>query len=366
MNKKIIFVGMLILIAAFSISGCSALKATDTAKAALTDYYGYYNDEKIDKCIDMLDDGVIDDLGSMDDTETIYYSRRYLLGEVEEFNLQSFDSDGNFNQVSVVLEVSTKYENCDNFVNEQYVFSVSGDDVMIIGFELDPEPVPDQMIKEYFESYTDLRKVQNMYIPYVIGAEGLFDKAAVQMQADYAYASGGNYKSHEITDFYYNYQKLDWGDDIYYIMQLYAGLKFENEDFSLYAEISRQDNKVRFNYLEYYPKSAYEVLGKYYDNLKNGNTRAILNMYAPGFFEISTMTADEWEKGVLKVYASDYGKMIDYSISSWDYSIISYNNQDIEVYGFYVTTEFEGGVFDEYILIAKGETERAIVGHQIN
>ena len=366
MKSKTILLSMVVFILfTVSISGCSAFNAAELAEETLIEYYKLYNEEEIDKCNEMFDDSIIEDIGDEDLAEVIFTSRRYLLGKVISHNVLSFDSDSSSKEAQVVLSVETEYENAEEVIEEEYIFHLEGDKVKIIGIDIGGDPIVSQLVNEYFSDYTDMEEVKKFYIPYVVNNAELFNEDSVSILADYAYESGGEYASHNIEEFNYYYDKLDWTDTTYFLAQILAEMEFDKEKFMLYAEISKEDDDVKFNYLEYYPLDAYNIVDNYYNNIANKDTNSIMGMYSEEFFESSEISQEEWETSILDSLVNDYGAFTDYAIYTWEYSTISFNNQDFEVYSFLIATEFENVTFEEHLTIIKGKTNKAVIGHQI-
>ena len=66
--KKNLYAALALLLALIlGLSGCSAIKASNQAKDMLDEYFTLWNDEKIDDCVDMFSDDIIDE---NDDKET--------------------------------------------------------------------------------------------------------------------------------------------------------------------------------------------------------------------------------------------------------------------------------------------------------
>ncbi len=365
-RNKVLFFAAIFLSAALALSGCSALRASNQAKDMLEEYFSVYNNGDIDECVDMFGDAIIDDVGDKDTTEVVFYSRRYLLGEVEKSKVTSFDSNGVFGEVQVTLEVEVYYKNVADAVHEEYNFLLSSGDMEIVGIDFGEQkyPIADEMIAEYFTKLDDISKIKKMYIPYV--AENLFDDQLVDQQNEYALDAGGEYADYDINDYTYYYVKQDWDDDIYYLAQIDADIEFEDEDFVLYAELSAQDEEVNFNYLEYYPKTAYEVITEYFDYIADKNSSAIINMYSDEFFEYSDFSPADWKGSILDVLLSEYGDFVDYEITSWEFSQVDLTDKTIDVYSFNVVSYYSNGTFDEYITVIRDKGTQAIIGHYIS
>ena len=123
---KFLYLALIVLVLAASLSGCAALQAKSQAEEMLQEYFSLYNDEDIKDCVDLLSEDMIDYMDDKDTAEEVLYSRRYILGEAEETNVLSFDSEGTFSEVSVVFEVEVYYENAADAVIEEFEFFYSG------------------------------------------------------------------------------------------------------------------------------------------------------------------------------------------------------------------------------------------------
>ncbi len=356
-----VLIGIL-LFSLLNFVGCTAIKATGIAKEMLEDYFETYNDEDIDECLEMFGDEIFDSFDSDEITELVFTSRRYLLGAAESFKVVSFDSDGSLGTAQITLKVEIEYENLDDSVKETYIFFLENKKMQIIGIEFNDTtyPLAGQLIDEYFHDYDDMQYVAAKYIPYI--AKNFFTADEEKIMADNTRESAGDYKEYKITDYIYNYSKIDWDDGIYFLAQFYADMEFENEDFSLYGEISKEDNDVKFNYLEYYPKSAYKVVKEYYSNIENGNQNRMAEMYYHEKVLDTQEQKDDWQI-TLDIWFGAFGDFEDYQILGWDYEIVIDNNKEIEVYNFYTYTYYEDLSFNETITIVKGTEEKAIFNH---
>ncbi len=363
---KFLYFALIILALAAALSGCAALQAKSRADEMLQEYFSLYNDENIKDCVDLFGNDMIDYMDDKDTAEKVLYSRRYILGEAEETNVLSFDSEGTFSEVSVVFEVEVYYENAEEAVIEEFVFLYSGKEmeIVFIDFGEAEKGIAEQMLTDYFDDYTNISHVKDFYIPYVI--ENLFDESAVSVQHEYAGETAGKYIGIETEEFTYYYEGLDWSDDIYYLAQVDALVEFEDDNFTVYAEISKEGDDVNFNYLEFYPEIPYNIINEYLANLETKDVSAILNMYNEDFFTYSSMTKDEWKQSVLDILLNDFGEFQDYEITSWEYTDLDLTDRTVYVYSFNVVTYYEDGTFDEYITIIKDENAPAVLGHYIS
>ncbi len=363
---KFLYLALIVLVLAASLSGCAALQAKSQAEEMLQEYFSLYNDEDIKDCVDLLSEDMIDYMDDKDTAEKVLYSRRYILGEAEETNVLSFDSEGTFSEVSVVFEVEVYYENAADAVIEEFEFFYSGKEmeIVFINFGEAEKGVAAQMLADYFDDYTNMGHIKELYIPYVL--ESLFDETAVLAQHEYAGETAGQYSGTEIEDFTYFYEELDWSDAIYYLAQVDALVEFEDDNFTVTAEISKEGDEVNFNYVEFYPEIPYKIINEYLDNLETKDASAILDMYNDDFFTYSNMSADEWKQSVLDILLIDFGDLLDYEITSWEYTDLDLTDRTVFVYSFNVVTYYEDGTFDEYITIIKGEDGPAVLGHYIS
>lgn len=259
---KFLYFALIILALAAALSGCAALQAKSRADEMLQEYFSLYNDENIKDCVDLFGNDMIDYMDDKDTAEKVLYSRRYILGEAEETNVLSFDSEGTFSEVSVVFEVEVYYENAEEAVIEEFEFLYSGKEmeIVFIDFGEAEKGIAEQMLTDYFDDYTNISHVKDFYIPYVI--ENLFDESAVSVQHEYAGETAGKYIGIETEEFTYYYEGLDWSDDIYYLAQVDALVEFEDDNFTVYAEISKEGDDVNFNYLEFYPEIPYNIINE--------------------------------------------------------------------------------------------------------
>ena len=61
-------------------------------------------------------------------------------------------------------------------------------------------------------------------------------------------------------------------------------VEFEDDNFTVTAEISKEGDEVNFNYVEFYPEIPYKIINEYLDNLETKDASAILDMYNDDFF----------------------------------------------------------------------------------
>lgn len=365
MKKSIILVLVVVMAAStLMMSGCTAMKATNQAKEMLAKYFDYYNDEDIDECIDMFGDEIIDDLDDDDDVvDAVFYSRRYILGEMDDYEIVSFESDGSFGSAQVLLNVDVEYENQDEAVEEEYIFHLEDGKMEIAGIDFDENSVVDSYIEGYFEKYYDMNHIQKYYIPYF--NENFFSQEELMYWSGAAQMAGGEYKDHEVINYDVYYDELPWDDDIYLISIIEAELELEYENFMLYAEFSAEDAELGFNFVEYYPLDVYKTLEGYYAAAAEKDTNSMMNIYVNGFFENEEFTAADWETSIFGAMVNDYGKFVDYTIYSWEPTTTAYNGQEYNVYSVVALAEYEGISLEEHFVFLVGQSRNAIIGHQI-
>ncbi|MBN2878123.1 MAG: hypothetical protein JXN65_00690 [Clostridia bacterium] len=354
-----------ILVAVLALSGCSAIKATNQAKDMLDEYFTLWNDEKIDDCVDMFSDDIIDENDDKETTELIFNSRRAMLGEVEKFKVSSFDSNGNLKETQVVLTANVKYANLDEEIEEVYNFISSNGEMLIVGIKFaditDEILVP--FIDDFYSDFDNMDHADQFYIPYI--QKKYPDNAGMQKIADYAKETGGEYVECEITDLYYYYEEKDWGKDIYVVAEVEATLKFEDEEFFLSGQLCVEDGELGFNFLSYYPKAAYEVIEEYYANILAEDSDAVMSMYSPTFFKYSDFSEAEWKETVVDQLVFGFGNLADHELGSWEYGLIDIDGVDTPVYSIRAVSYYDDGIVDEYITLVKGESGDAVVGHQL-
>lgn len=360
MKKSIALVLAIVMLAGIlSMSGCAAVKATNQAKELLIEYFDYYNDGDIDECVDMFGKEIEDEFENDDDMETVFNSFRYTLGEVEYFKVTSFDSNGNLNEVEVVLGVEIEYENLDEEVYEEYVFRSVKGEMEIIGIDYMEYALIDQLIAEYFENYDDFNTIKKLYIPYI--ADNYLDQDRNDAFSELLKEAAGEYDEHKITDYTYYYEQLDWADDIYSLAALEAEVEFDNDEFVLIAELAIEDDDTGFNYFVAYPKDAYKVITEYYDIIMNGNENKMKELYESTYYD-DLVSYDDWAM-LTGNWFGGFGNLIDYEILEWEYGVLTYNGQEVEAYKFYTYTYFDAISYDEEFIIIKDKTTGAIIDH---
>lgn len=309
---KILVVLVLMMGLISSMTGCQATKDVKTAEAFLKDYYKNLDKEDYDDVLSGMNDDLIEELGGEQMTEHTLILRRKLGGNIHDYEVENVSFNHSSGQTEVTFKVITSY-NRETNLNESFTVFVDGEDVSIIGINLESMEVFDRLFADFVEAYAaqDITTVQGLFSPiyYAYGT-----KEDIANILTFASDTAGVYTGSELVDYSILMEDLDGSALV--LAEIKARMTHEAMDMILRTQLCEQDGELGFSFIELLPAPCVDVSQAYYSAVVDKDIDAIMALYRQEIFDNVEGGADAWKEYLIGTH-QEVGEYEGHEVYRW-------------------------------------------------